>query len=566
MFTYRSKKIVFLATVFLSLFLFSGVKADSIYDIVNFKVDKKFDATGRSQISATLVKIAPNLYFYIEKEWWDHVSQDKKNGILKNLDDLSVEFSSKIYPKITSLFGEVWTPGIDSDGRITILLHQIKDESGGYFRTNDEYSKLQIPDSNEREMIYINIDYADNPEIKVQVAHEFTHLVTFNQKEKILNSQEEVWLNEARADYSSTILGYNDVFEGSNLQKRMKDFINSPSDSLTEWQDTKYDYAVASLFMHYLVDHYGISVLSDSLKLKSVGIESINEILFRKNAGRDFAGIFADWTIATAINDCSMNSKYCYLNPKLGSIKINPTLIFLPLTGDSSLSSISITKNWAGNWRKIIGGRGDLKLEFSNSSGSTFQVPYIVYDKDNNYFVNFIKFDQNQKGEINVGDFGKKYNSLIIIPSLRAKVIGFNGFELTYPYTLKISIIGNNSEEEQKIIENLLAQIDYLKKQIAAIKSGNSVIITPPITPSTNLCLSINNNLYIGATNKNEIICLQQFLKNQGVNIYPEALITGYFGNLTRSAVVRFQEKYGIFNTGFVGPITRAKINELLLK
>lgn len=57
--------------------------------------------------------------------------------------------------------------------------------------------------------------------------------------------------------------------------------------------------------------------------------------------------------------------------------------------------------------------------------------------------------------------------------------------------------------------------------------------------------------------------------------VYPEGLITGFFGNLTRQAVVRFQEKYaseilvpsGLSGgTGFVGPATRKKMNELLGK
>jgi len=65
-------------------------------------------------------------------------------------------------------------------------------------------------------------------------------------------------------------------------------------------------------------------------------------------------------------------------------------------------------------------------------------------------------------------------------------------------------------------------------------------------------------------------------LKSQGPEIYPEGLVTGYFGPLTLSAVKRFQQKYwqeilapwGLTKdqaTGFVGPTTRAKINQLLL-
>lgn len=60
---------------------------------------------------------------------------------------------------------------------------------------------------------------------------------------------------------------------------------------------------------------------------------------------------------------------------------------------------------------------------------------------------------------------------------------------------------------------------------------------------------------------------LQEALKTDPT-IYPEGLVTGYFGSATMKAVQRFQEKYGIASSGAsgygnVGPKTRAKLNEL---
>ncbi len=55
---------------------------------------------------------------------------------------------------------------------------------------------------------------------------------------------------------------------------------------------------------------------------------------------------------------------------------------------------------------------------------------------------------------------------------------------------------------------------------------------------------------------------LQELLA-EDPTLYPEGRITGYYGALTAAAVRRFQIKWGITPTGIVGPLTRAKINEI---
>ena len=72
-----------------------------------------------------------------------------------------------------------------------------------------------------------------------------------------------------------------------------------------------------------------------------------------------------------------------------------------------------------------------------------------------------------------------------------------------------------------------------------------------------------------------EIQYLQIFLKDQGLEIYAEGIISGWFGPLTKKAVTRFQEKYAAEvlapweitkGTGIVGKTTMVKLNELLVK
>lgn len=56
---------------------------------------------------------------------------------------------------------------------------------------------------------------------------------------------------------------------------------------------------------------------------------------------------------------------------------------------------------------------------------------------------------------------------------------------------------------------------------------------------------------------------LQTFFSDNS-SIYPEGLVTGYFGGMTKNAVQRFQANYGFSQVGRVGPQTLNKINALI--
>ncbi len=57
-----------------------------------------------------------------------------------------------------------------------------------------------------------------------------------------------------------------------------------------------------------------------------------------------------------------------------------------------------------------------------------------------------------------------------------------------------------------------------------------------------------------------DVSLLQTFLAKDRT-IYPQGLVTGYFGSLTKSAVSNFQSRNGIATVGRVGPVTMVAIN-----
>ena len=581
----RKFKIIFIVVVFLSLPSF--ISAAFLGEKTNFYIDSTFDLPQREEISATLQFIGSNLYLYTDDAWWKLLDSQEKSKIMQSFQNLNSEFYYKIYPTLISIYGSEWKPGIDKDYHITILVHPMIETAGGYFNSGDEYFKLENPKSNEREMVYLNANYINSSLAKSLLAHEFTHLITFNQKEKIQGSEEEVWLNEARAEYASTLMGYDAEYEGSNLEKRVKTFLENPSDSITEWQGREADYGGLNLFIQYLVEQYGTAILTDSLKSEEVGIKSLNYALEKNGFDVDFSQVFTDWTIAISANDCSLGEKYCYKNENLKNLRIMSSINFLPLKGKSTLGVNQTTKNWSGNWFKFIGGKGILKIEFIGNPENLFKVPYLAKNITGEYSLDFFELNEYQRGEISVPGFGSDITFVTIIPTIQSKMSGFLSIEPSFPFFWEASTIVEIEETEEnlnsKYLEKplskmtkteILDKISDMEELISQLKAQLVKIIAEEETEEVS-CEKFDKNLFYGLNNNSEVKCLQEFLKNQGKDIYPEELVTGNFLTLTKAAVVRFQEKYKSEileplelekGTGFVGKMTRAKINDILTR
>lgn len=539
----KLKKIIFLFSFLPTSFVF----ALSVGQEIKFNIDPNYDTQLRKETVATLIRITNQLYIFVDKEWWQGLDNPTRSDLENRIYNLSVDFEKNIYPKITSVFGSEPKPGIDGDERITILFHPMNPEIGGYYNTGDLYSKIQSPRSNEREMVYLNPRHLTKAIAKSFLAHEFTHLVAINQTELKRKKVEETWFLEGISEYAPTLIGHDNNFSGSNLERRVKSFLSSPNDSLVDWQNRSADYGIVNLFFQYLVEKYGLKILTDALFSDKIGIPSINFALQKNNFKEDFVTIFRDWMLTILANDCNLGKKYCYQNPNLKNLKIVPETNFLPMTGESTMTIYKRYKDFTPDWQRFVGGYGDLILEFEGQTGAIFDVSYFLCDKSEKCELKNFYLDENQKGKIKIENFDKNYSTVFLLIFPKTKIVGFDEKNPSYSYSIKTT---------------------SLKK--------SEISTSTPFTTSTSPVSSCRliNNLKYGMQGE-EVKCLQTFLKLQGPEIYPEGLITGYFGPLTLSAVKKFQQKYwqeilapwGLTKeeaTGFVGSTTRAKINQLL--
>jgi len=103
---------------------------------------------------------------------------------------------------------------------------------------------------------------------------------------------------------------------------------------------------------------------------------------------------------------------------------------------------------------------------------------------------------------------------------------------------------------QEKMVQ-LRAQIEELQRAQTAAQNTQTEIYST---------LGLIRGLREGMTG-DDVKKLQELL-SEDKEIYPEGLITGFYGRLTAKAVKKFQARHGIDQLGIVGPKTLEKLNE----
>jgi hypothetical protein len=463
---FNLKKYFLITPIFFLCFFILPQKvfADVLNQEQTFFVEPDYDISKKEKVAAVLKEIGTHGYFYVDEKYWNERTSAEQNVLKNYLENLSAEFDRTIYPKLRKIFGKEWSPGIDNDSKITIFLVQMSNDVKGAFRLKDEYPKT-IPEcqtSNEREMVYLNVDFLNSPLMKSFLAHEFQHLITWNQKYRIQEKAEDIWLNEARSEYAPTLCGYDENYKGSNLQMRASSFMFKPSDPLCEWQNDVYDYGPASLFIHYLVDHFGEEILKKMIQSDQVGIASINRALEKMGYDEKFEDIFTNWTIANLLNDFSIDpsKKYGYLSDNLNysAFHIDPQNEHsISLNTDLKISQQ--IKDWSGNWYKfnpllVNSNNSTLRLIFDGQQeNGNFRVPVVKAKKNNSFEIDEISLNKSQDGTVFIENFGGEISWAAINISNQYKKESFEDLNPSVNFSLSAKIspfLSNGSLIRQK--------------------------------------------------------------------------------------------------------------------
>ncbi len=449
----------------------TSISADTLSEQRSFFVNERYDYANRSQLSATLRTVSDRAYLYVDDAYWNILSFYQRQRAQEALAELGREFDARIYPTETAFWGYEASPGLDNDPRVVILLERLESQAGGYFENIHGYQPTNELRSNARDMIIVSADVLGGVALKTFVAHEFQHLISFNQKELRHNVSEEVWLNEIRSEYAITHAGYDTPYERSTLAARVGAFLSAPSNSLTEWPNDSADYAIASVFGHYLADHYGPGILSETLLYTSTGIASLNEYFARHNLSERFPDVFRNWMLATYLNDVSSDSRFGYQEPDLAGFHVVPR-IRTSLNATSGFVASQTIKDWQPLWYELdmaepeVGPSQAIRLQMIGDVGIAYTTSYLIVYRDGTFDVEDMPLPASGNGiaYLMTPATGPAIDRVIVTVTRRQKVDGFGTNETGSQLSISASLVNrataqNALFEEPNVVYNSRAGI-----------------------------------------------------------------------------------------------------------
>ncbi|MCB9177198.1 MAG: immune inhibitor A [Caldilineae bacterium] len=203
-------------------------------------------------------------------------------------------FDAKVYPAVREVYGTEWSPGIDGDPRVHVLHHQPVPGIAGYFYSVDEQPRSVEPNSNEREMFYINLSVytPGSYDYLALLAHELQHMIHWHH-----DPNEAVWANEGLSELASEVAGYR----GQNGSS----FFAAADLPLLEWEaDSGANaghYAASYAFFAWLRARFGDPVIRAFVEADSDGVAGVEAALAAIGQPMPFDAVFLDWAAANGL-------------------------------------------------------------------------------------------------------------------------------------------------------------------------------------------------------------------------------------------------------------------------
>lgn len=318
------------------------------------------EQSGYKQVTARLVYVTPHLYMYLA----DGAPADV-DGIIAS----AKLFERQSFPTDERTYGPHWSPGPDDDPHITVLNTGGLGNVGGYFSSEDEYPTSVFQYSNERQMIYVNLDGNSPPGTdfyNATLAHEFQHMIHW-----YWHPADPSWANEGM----SVLAQHINHFDSGGVDQA---FLQSPDTMLGGWTDDQNanveHYGAGYLFMDYFAEHYGgYGVLKELLQDPAQTPLNFDDVLAKHGYKDTFNDVFAKFVVANLVNDpAAANGIYAYPTIQDQQVTVQDTVSTYPFT-DGGAAMPATVHQYAAHYYKFQGGGAGttLNLTFAGSPYTT---------------------------------------------------------------------------------------------------------------------------------------------------------------------------------------------------
>ena len=242
-----------------------------------------FAAKKNLRISATIRIVTEHA------KWW---VQDEVNVDVSALRQNATYFESNIYPTNRRLYGSEWSPGIDGDPRVNVMVARIPGAAAGYFNSSDELPLWVNEFSSEREMVYLNslAARAGSSYLNSILAHEFCHMIQFGRAKR-----SSIWFNEGQAQLCEAANGFP--------VQHAQTFLRLPDTQLNDWPELEQSqayYGEAYLFLEFLRQQAGGDDLINAFIDKGIDTPAQMDQVLRARGQKGIDDLYADFVAANA--------------------------------------------------------------------------------------------------------------------------------------------------------------------------------------------------------------------------------------------------------------------------
>ena len=234
-------------------------------------------------VTAELVHASDASYVWLE------TGQPQRNRVRR----LAARFDNELMIPLQEIFGAPPDDGFDRDPRVHILFAELEGPVAGFFSSRESISRQAVPESNEKEMLFIHTDTLEDPDWAVQVVvHEYLHLIQWAN-----STGEQEFIDEGMAELPRALGMFGEDYPGPLVR-----WSRNPRISLTGWSvneaDRELHYGAALGYAAWLTDTFGVGAARELLAHPDPGAVGVNGFLRDRGCRLSFDDTYADFSLA----------------------------------------------------------------------------------------------------------------------------------------------------------------------------------------------------------------------------------------------------------------------------